>query len=87
MAEGFGSSEQCPFPLRSSPVVTEHRSTQGERKHSASPILAAPGQGRGDCIWGEYSPNGFKRGGCPTKAIPMEVWRIGSWARFDMVVQ
>lgn len=72
MAEGFWLFRTISFPLRSSLVVIEHRSTQG-RENSARMILAVPGQGKGGCIWGEYSPNGFKTRVCPRKAIPVEV--------------
>lgn len=72
MAEGFGSSEQRPSLSGAAwwslnPGVLKGAVTQ------CQPCSRSPGPGRGDCIWGEHSPNGFRTGECPTKAIPTEV--------------
>lgn len=66
--------------------VLPSQECSGERNHGASPIPAAPGREGETGFGGNTAPMALKQE-CPTKAIPMEVCRIGSWAGSVVVQQ
>lgn len=76
VAEGLGSWEQRP----------SLSGALGGEKPWCQPHSCCAWPGRGDWIWGNTAPMALKRE-CPTKAIPMEVCRIGSWAGSVVVQQ